>query len=308
MAAGWTVTLDGVTLSGGDRPGTGCLTLPPEGLGIPELRDNDVVYAQRDGVKHFSDWYEPRIITINAVVGGTSCRCPSCGDERVRVAQILKAWSRKCEDVELVITPPCDPHPIDRTYTGPYGIIGRPRRAGLTWRRGRRGIADLVLRFDATDHQIYLLDEDGEPGSGVVTVTATPDTESECAPIDGCMPMCFDVDGGSGGSEAVARVYGTECTYPIICFNGPLTSPILENLTTGETVGYDGIIANGSAPVCLDTSTGIATQGGAGRTHLITGNSRMTLSPGENILRLISYAAQDTGSVDITFRSVVISA
>lgn len=308
MDPGWTVTLEGITLSGGDRPGTGCLLLPPDGLGLPEIRNNDVTYAGRDGVRHFADWYEPRIITLSVVVGGNSCRCPSCGDERIRVAQILKAWSRKCDDVELVITPPCDPHPIDRTYTGPYGFIGRPRSATVEYRRGRRGIAYLTLRFDAVDERIYLLDEAGAPGSGEETVTVTPNTESLCAPIDGCLPMCFTEESGGGGTEAIARVYGTECTYPTICFNGPLTSPVLENLTTGETIGYRGTIAAGTPPVCLDTSTGIATQGGARRTHLLTGNTRMTLSPGENLLRLVSYNTNDTGSVDVSFRSVVVSA
>lgn len=304
MAAGWTVTLEGVTLSGGDQPGTGCLTLPPDGLGLPEIRDNDVVYAQRDGVRHFSDWYEPRIITLEVVVGGG---CLPCGDERRQVSEIVKAWSRKCDDLELVVQPPCEPDPDDRTFTGPYGILGRPRVAEVTWRRGRRGVANLLLRFDAADHRMFILDEDGTPGSGVETVTLEPTTEGKvtCAPF--CFPVCFDIDTGEDVGPTEVEVYGTECTYPEICFFGTLTNPTLENVTTGQTVGYSGTVS-GEEPVCIDTLTGTATQGGASRTHLITGNPRMILQPGVNLLRLVSYSPSDSGHADVSYRSIVVSA
>lgn len=306
MAIGWTVTLDGVTLSGGDQPGTGCLTLPPDGLGLPEIRDNDVVYAQRDGVRHFSDWYEPRIVTLEVTVGGGACR--GCGDERRAVADIVKAWSRKCDDVELVVSPPCEPDPDDRTFTGPYGILGRPRMASVEWLRGRRGVAKLLLRFDAADHRMFLLDPDGTPGSGVETVGLDPSTEGKvrCYPRCYDPTWCYDTETGNTVLPTEVEVQGTECVYPVICFHGTLTNPVLENLTTGESVGYRGTIT-GEDVICIDTETGTAELDGASRTHLITGNPRMTLDPGPNLLRLVSYSPTDSGHVEISWRPIVVS-
>lgn len=197
---GWRITLNGVTISGGDFPGVACLTLPPEGLGLPELRTEDVTFPQRDGVRHFADWYEPRIITLEATVGAGSC-CRGCGEERARVREILKAWSRECDDTELVVHPPCPPHPLDRTLTGPYGVVGRPRVAEVTWRRGKRGIADLLLRFDGVDHRMYILDEDGTPGSGEQCVTLTPDSEG----LARCYDRCYTTGRTPGEPDTLLR-------------------------------------------------------------------------------------------------------
>lgn len=105
---GWAVELEGIVLSGSYEEGDGCLILPPEGLGPPPVRTEDVVYPQRDGVEHFADWYEPRIITLEASVcpGGDSCGA-SCPGARAHVRDILQAWGRKCDDVELKIWTDC---------------------------------------------------------------------------------------------------------------------------------------------------------------------------------------------------------
>lgn len=308
MAAGWTATLNGVTLSGGDRPGDGCLITPPDGLGLPGIRNEDVTLVQRDGVRQFRDWYEPRVITLDVVVGGSGCRCPGCGPERARVNRIIQAWRRQCDSVELVLQPPCAPNPLDRTLTGPYGILGRPRRADLTWERGRSGRARLTLRFDAEDHRIYLLDRAGNPGSGVETVTVRPASETSCRSYPRCYPLCYDGSTGQPGTEAVASVWGTECVGPVICLYGGLTDPTVEVVETGRRITYRGTIGEGAPPVCLDTTSGIATQGGADRTHLISGSTSLSLMPGENTIRLVSFNPQDSGYAEVTWRPVVVSA
>lgn len=505
MADGWIVELNGTVLSGGDAPGDACLTLPPDGLGLPGVRTEDVTLPQRDGVRHFSDWYEPRIITVEAFVcpdGG----CSSCPDPRATVRAIQQSWKRQCDDIELVVWPPCageglpdrvnlaptpsgnptwrgtepvagppnwvfgggdqvdlsyppvtipgidqdltsmrsevvdntamsaltassffpaeDGTPVnvtawfrgtmtsrirsqsltgepevigpwtditdwtrqqltinpvfvapldsymlqitvesqdapqngdwleigavlaettpngeyfdgstpdsgelvhtwrgepysspsssgpDRSLVGPFGIIGRPRpEAGsLEWLPGRSRCAHLTLRFDAVDHRMYVLDADGTPGSGVSVVTVNPFTSTKCRSYPRCYPMCYEQENGEDPGDTVAEVRGTECTQPTICFTGRLTNPILENVTTGETIGYRGTIGEGDPPVCIDTETGLAEQGGANRTHLTTGNPQLALQPGENLLRLRSFSASDNGTAELSYRSIVVSA
>lgn len=74
---------DGISLSGGWQidpylPTTplGCLLLPPAGMGVPPVRQGDVVFAQRDGVVQFGDYYEPRQITLQVLLENDDC--PGC--------------------------------------------------------------------------------------------------------------------------------------------------------------------------------------------------------------------------------------
>lgn len=338
------VVLDGVALAGGDAPLTpggagggfglepfgetpfglgtlaeepgrtviaGCLTVPPDGLGQPNLRTEDVTYPQRDGVRHFADWYEPRIITLEDVYVCPD-GCASCPSAREKVRDIMAAWSRQCDDVELVLFPDCydpDATDADRALTGPYGVVGRPRVAEVEWLRGRSHCANLTLRFDAVDQRLFVLDADGTPGSGEQCVTLTPTVEYLCRSYDRCYEpdgMCYELQDGEGGGPVTFTVTGTECVYPTITLNGLLTDPVIENVDTGQKIGYSGTIAATDPPVTIDTRDGTATQGGASRTHLLTGSPRLLLSPGENTLRLTSFGASDDGTADVCWRPAVV--
>jgi hypothetical protein len=75
--------LEGISLEGGDpivpylpTVPLGCLTVPPEGMGVPPVRNGDVAFAQRDGVVQFGDYYEPRQLTFRAWVCNEGC--PGC--------------------------------------------------------------------------------------------------------------------------------------------------------------------------------------------------------------------------------------
>lgn len=116
----WAVTLGGVTLTSDcehSNVGSNCtnfgnllvdgLTAFPEGLGLPGLRTEDVTYFQRDGVRHFNDWYQPRIITLLAMIGPEQ-DCESCATVRQQLSAVITEWRRSCCDIELVIHTPCD--------------------------------------------------------------------------------------------------------------------------------------------------------------------------------------------------------
>jgi hypothetical protein len=314
----WGVLLNGVYLGGG-HPGnvlpdgcvplpdeSGCLTVPPDGLGLPGLRVEDVTFPQRDGVRHFSDWYEPRIITLQVSVCPDSC--PGCPSARAKVKAIVEAWSRQCGDVEMVLFTDCHGEDEDRALVGPFGVIGRPRAAVVEWAQGPSKCADLTLRFDATDHRLYVLDECGTPGSGVECHILTPNVFETCRTYDKCYPYCYDQDTGSEGGPVEVTVGGSLCVYPTITLCGGLSSPTVENLTTGEFIRYTGNIAAGEC-IIIDTQAGTAvTETGASRTHLLAGNPRMQLDVGVNELRLISSGVADDGTAEVCFRAQVVMA
>jgi hypothetical protein len=91
--------LDGISLEGGDpvveflpTAPLGCLTLPPEGMGVPPVRSGDVTFAQRDGVVQFGDYYQPRILTFRVSV--CNDMCPGCSStEQVDGALFLDGVS-----------------------------------------------------------------------------------------------------------------------------------------------------------------------------------------------------------------------
>lgn len=156
----------GISLSGGDAIDPwlptvplGFLTLPPDGLGVPPVRSGDVAFAQRDGVVQFADYYEPRILTFQVDIPNEGC--PGCPSARQAVSRLTQEWSRNCTGASLVIFSDChDPDATEeeRVYLGPYLVRGRPRAAEVTWRRSDVGGASVLLRFDAKDARMLLLD------------------------------------------------------------------------------------------------------------------------------------------------------
>jgi len=89
----------GISLSGGDAVEPylptvplGFLNLPPDGLGVPPVRNGDVAFAQRDGVVQFADYYEPRQITLQVEVKNDDC--PGCNNApEVQAALVLDGVS-----------------------------------------------------------------------------------------------------------------------------------------------------------------------------------------------------------------------
>ena len=322
----WGVLLDGVYLSGGsdhDLPGAcdelvprGCLTAAPDGLGLPGLRTEDAQYPQRDGARHFSDWYEPRIITMAGVmVCASSCAHVGGSPLAVRsaVADIVAAWSRRCDDAELVIFTPWHDEIGPATQKGPYVAVGRPRVASVQWLPGMRDCAVLTLRFDAVDHRLYLTDGPCHlPGSGEVCVEVQPGAPASAVR---CYPRCHTGDPAQWcydqplpPSGSLPSLYnpGTLPAAPVITLHGGLVGPWLTNTTTGSTLVYQGEIIEGDPPVVIDTTNGTATQGGASRTHLLSGDTVWRLPPDETSgFQLLSFGFSATGRADVCIRPAV---
>jgi hypothetical protein len=564
----WAATLNGVTVSSAceeHTPDVNCevqnenllidaLSAPPDGLGLPGLRTEDVTYYQRDGVRHFSDWYQPRVITLVGTIG-PEVDCEACTSTREQLAALIKAWRRSCCDIELVIHTPCDgdfiigdpvlgpqtirrnlirnpsfeedltfwtvpadsfcrtydrcytgggwcyanavdgawtesretdggwvgdaymrltndvpptqpgmgftyqppsevteievaageqyttsaylrasdtkdvvaqilwydpvgtllsvttgetdgvgtdwlrvhltatapenadhaytqwvtldpaqwtagdtldidgalfeagedlldyfdgdtpdveapttpavgdrietnlwvgnPHAsesvqssqtyvenLDRSLFGPVGIVGRPRVATYDWVSRKEQIAQFTLRFDATDHLMYLLDECGTPGYQEC-VDVQPGLTQTCRTYDLCYPeggRCYNNESAiSLVMPVIATLRGTERINPLIVLYPGLSYPVVENMSQSEFIRFDGIVD--VEPIQIDTKNGVATgvNSGASYTHLLGGSIFMSMVPGENQVRMYSNASEDTGYAAICYRPAVVS-
>lgn len=308
--SGWFAVLNGVALSGGGDQcpitPSGCLTEPPDGLGAPEIRTEDVTFAQADGTEHFSDWYGPRIITLNNVtVCGPNTGCCSGKSSRSSVREIVQAWSRQCSDIGLVLWPDSPQPSGDRGTDGPFGFIGRPRVASVQWLGQGSDCASLTLRFDCVDQRIYLQKPNGS--DGLQCLTMQTNTGGMCRSYPRCYPMCYS-GGAVTGTAVTGIVDGDLCVPVSVTLDGPLVQPKITDISTGDYLQYMGSIQAGSS-VTVDTKNGTAVNSnGTNVSGQLTGSVFMTLAPGSHIIRLDSYGEGDSGTAELCYRSAVLSA
>lgn len=207
----------------------------------------------------------------------------------------------------------------DRALNGPFGIVGRPRVAEVTWQNHGAPCASVLLRFDAVDHRMYILDECGTPGSSEC-VEISPGAQFKCRSYAGSnSERCYgedtgvwcydnDVEGSLSVDPTEVDVLGTETAFPTITLNGPLTRPRVQDLTGNKSFRYQGNIGAGDAPVIFNAVDGIAYQNGISVTHLLDGNLDFSFEPGRHDLRLNVQSIDDTGTADVCWRPAVVSA
>lgn len=222
------------------------------------------------------------------------------------------AWGSPSHEATYVYVPG-----RNRALNGPFGIVGRPRVADPNWLGQGSSCAEVLLRFDGTDHRMYILDECGTPGSGEC-VQIQPGATVTCRTYDRCydtttsggLAWCYDNEapGSISVDPTTVNVLGTETAYPIITLNPSLTNPRIEDVTTGHTINYRGTITEGEEPVIINTEDGTAFQGSVSVTHLVDGAFNFTLDPGAHDLRVIVQALDDTGSVQVCWRPAVVAA
>lgn len=335
---GWAVSLNGVALVHGCGNSQAAwdaldcfpmtvldaMDAPPEGLDLPDLRTEDVTYYQRDGAKHFSDWYEQRLITVTGTLGPITdedCADP-CLAIRTILFELVQAWKRQ-SDTELVIYPPCVPSddPLERIYTGPYGAVGRPRQFKYRPLNRAETIFEFTALFVAVDQRLYVLDECGTPGyTNSVEIDPGVELFALCATeVDGVKVLCANGEGLMCGSTPVVSddsvlptdvsVGGTEQVYPEIVLYPPLPRPYVQNYTTGEYVQLDAVLTDSDSPVTINTQEGTAFDSdGNSLTHLLRGSQFMALYPGNYEFRLLAAGEDVEGYAVLSWRDTVVNA
>lgn len=109
------------------------------------------------------------------------------------------------------------------------------------------------------------------------------------------------------GGQAAVNNAGDMDTPMVIIFNGPLTSPFITNLTTGETFLIHYTIPAGQY-IIVDTSKNpapsILLNGQSNMLQYFDlGNTWMELVPGNNNLKIGTSLTSDSGNVQVQFRS-----
>ena len=199
--------------------------------------------------------------------------------------------------------------------SGPYGIVGRPRAFLYKWVNRKEHIAEVVMRFEAIDQRMFILDECGTPGTGSC-VEINPGSElfvrcysngTRCYSGSGrCYPTPADTENSVLPEEM--NVGGTERVFPTITLYGDLISPVIENITTGESLTYAGTISG--LPITINTEEGTAFDSeGTSQTHLLRGNTHLSMDPGNYELRLLSFVSVDdeeAGHATVCWRDTVV--
>lgn len=300
------------------------LTDTPDGLDLPDRRNEDVTYYQRDGVKHFSDWWLPRYVTITGTLGPVQCVCDAgedaacvCLTVRQQLSDLVQAWKIQCCDTELVIYPPCPTSEdnLERIYTGPFGAVGRPDKFNYKWHRGHQAV-DFVAVFRAVDQRLYVLDECGTPGyESCVEIEPGTLLMSICLEDGVCFSgagFCFDTPVTSDDSvePTELEVGGTEQVNPTIVFYPPFQNPYAENITTGEYVWLEQTQDEDGSPVTINTENGTAFDAeGNSLTHLLRGSLFLGMMPGNYEWRFLiaGELPPEPGYMTACFRDTVLN-
>lgn len=98
----------------------------------------------------------------------------------------------------------------------------------------------------------------------------------------------YEWEGGGGGGNTIT-LNAVEAVRPVWQVVGPATNPTLTNITTGETISFDGTVPAGQT-LTVDMDARTATMAGANVFQFITGDW-LRLEPGNN---RISYTATGT--------------
>lgn len=99
----------------------------------------------------------------------------------------------------------------------------------------------------------------------------------------------YEWQGGGGGGGNTITLDAVEAVRPVWEVIGPATNPTLTNITTGETISFDGTVPAGQT-LTVDMDARTATMAGANVFQFITGDW-LRLEPGNNRM---SYTATGT--------------
>ena len=161
---------------------------------------------------------------------------------------------------------------------------------------GAHGLAKANIEFYATDPRIYLNTLQDKTvflssGGGGLTFDATPSFTS------GGLPT---------GGRTTATNQGTFATYPTFFLFGPLTNPVIENESTGETFEATITIADGDY-LLVDTSrrTALYDRTASRYSTLTSASQWFDQEPGDNDLRFRA-ATSEEGYLTVQWRSAYV--
>jgi Siphovirus-type tail component, C-terminal domain len=254
---------------------------------IPDLRINDRSRLRRHGMLPGDDFLGGRSVVVDVEVFGTNDT-----DFNVQVAALKQALSPGSVESPLTFKVP--------------GVAGggirrlnvRPRKLALpveTKFYYRQPVAS--VEFFATDPRIYD-DTQQSLATGLV---------ASVAGLTWNLSWNLNWGGASTGNSFTATNGGTFSTPFTVRFDGPVTNPSVENVTTGEKLKLSadgGLVLGVGEYVELDTDARTVLLGGTASRYskLSSDSTWFDLPPGNTTLRFLGTTA-GSPTMTVTFRS-----
>ena len=154
------------------------------------------------------------------------------------------------------------------------------------------GIGKADIEWWATDPRMY--------DSTLSSVTVAPSTPTGLGLL---FDATFDLSFG-GGAPTGAVVALNNGNFPApwtVTFDGPLTTPKIENTATGDILTFNGTVPAGSQLVVSSLDRTVLLNGSSRYSWLVSGSKWFNLPTGTQQLRLT--ASGGTGTATLTYRS-----
>lgn len=280
MPSDWTFTYNGLTVGGDGSP---YQLMQVTGLhDSPEVRTSDATRARAHGLFAGTDLLGGRSLTAEievvaqhpnetywsdfsrALVPGQTAELPLAFQVPGVAGGISVVLNARVRRLAL---------PIDRAYFNGHGSA--------------------AVEFWATDPRIY-----SQASTTYSVNQAAVSGAGLSFPIT--FPLTFG--GAVSGGQFVANNAGEFAAPWTATISGPITNPVLENVTAGVSIAFVGSLGTGETLVISSADRSVLLNGTASRySWLVVGSSWWELAPGDNTVRLAGTSG--SGSVSFSYRS-----
>jgi len=275
--APWTLTAaDGTTVTFND----GTMVLEEvTGFDAPTVRQNVEELPEADGAVAGAFYFGARPVTLRGRIVNVSAAA-----RNQAVAQLQRSLRGLREDVTLESSPQGLP------AMQAYGRLQSFRVSGGF-------VKEFLIGLVCADPRIYSQEEHVVAGIGQVATSGA------------VFPWVFDVSfgGGSGATvTVVAENAGNFDVAPLVRVTGPIVSPQVKNLATGESVYLDNVTLAAGEFVEFDMQARMAVRGDGTNLYdrvRFPGSVWWSLEPGANSVELRSASASASdASLSVVWR------
>lgn len=173
-------------------------------------------------------------------------------------------------------------------------LYGRARNFSVNMDTYDLGWVDAVVEFVATDPIAY---SDTLSNQDIALATALGGRT-----YPRIYPMAY---AGSVSNSTTIDNLGNANSYPVVTFNGPITNPSVENITTGQTVSFAIALAAGEQLIVDFAARTVLLNGTASRYNTMTSKADQwwALVPGGNAIRYAASTPEPGAVMNISWRS-----
>jgi len=278
--------------------------------GDAQIEMNNLLMGGEDGVyvvKDFNPWQMPKVRSSDESAGnirGTISGKEILGGRPVS-ARILVTQGNQAAATSAVDNLMAAFHPTEFDQWFAFqlggvkqGFYGRPRQAAVKGAKYLgRGLVDMEVRFLASDPYRY--------SSDVVLRNSQVESSTGGADFTSAAYLEFPISFGdtvNGLFDALNE--GTVSAPWQAVVTGPLTGPVITNVSTGQHMAFPSLMVNEGQQLVIDSRWHTALLGGATSIGFLSaGSSWFDLAPDINTIRFSSADETDTGSLSMTWRS-----